>query len=182
MGFFDFLTGGKKGIRTRDLVWMSHTAKFNGLISLMGDNPGAVIITWFPDSLNDFRRFYKAKMGSDPQIKIASSVNPYMVTGKTVFFLEHYPVKTREENLMKDWNAAEVIVLNALDEPLFTQFGSDRIAGMLQKMGTKEDEIIEHSLISKSIVNAQGKIQSQIRNEYSADSAAEWFRKNRVVK
>ncbi len=38
-------------------------------------------------------------------------------------------------------------------------FGSDRIAGLMGKMGMEEGEPIEHSLISKAIENAQRRVE-----------------------
>ena len=34
-------------------------------------------------------------------------------------------------------------------------FGSDNIAGIMDKLGMEDDEPIEHSLVTKSIENAQ---------------------------
>ena len=38
-------------------------------------------------------------------------------------------------------------------------FGSDRIAGMMDKLGYKEGEVIQHSMITKSIERAQKKVE-----------------------
>ena len=38
-------------------------------------------------------------------------------------------------------------------------FGSDRIAKMMDRMGLKEGEVIQHSMISKSIERAQKKVE-----------------------
>ena len=38
-------------------------------------------------------------------------------------------------------------------------FSSDRIAGVMDKLGFKEGEMIEHSMISKSIERAQKKVE-----------------------
>jgi preprotein translocase subunit SecA len=38
-------------------------------------------------------------------------------------------------------------------------FGSERIAGLMDKMGFKEGEVIQHSMISKSIERAQKKVE-----------------------
>jgi preprotein translocase subunit SecA len=38
-------------------------------------------------------------------------------------------------------------------------FGSDRIAGLMDRMGLKEGEVIQHSMISKSIERAQKKVE-----------------------
>ncbi|MDA9907019.1 preprotein translocase subunit SecA [Flavobacteriaceae bacterium] len=47
----------------------------------------------------------------------------------------------------------------ALDDNLMRLFGSERIAKMMDKMGLKEGEVIQHSMISKSIERAQKKVE-----------------------
>ena len=40
-------------------------------------------------------------------------------------------------------------------------FGSDNIAGIMDKLGMEDDEPIEHSLVTKSIENAQKKVEAR---------------------
>ena len=47
----------------------------------------------------------------------------------------------------------------ALEDNLMRLFGSERIAKMMDKMGLKEGEVIQHSMISKSIERAQKKVE-----------------------
>ncbi|HEY0273316.1 MAG TPA: SEC-C metal-binding domain-containing protein, partial [Chitinophaga sp.] len=47
----------------------------------------------------------------------------------------------------------------SLEDDLMRMFGSDRIAGMMDRMGYKEGEVIQHSMISKSIERAQKKVE-----------------------
>ena len=47
----------------------------------------------------------------------------------------------------------------ALDDELMRLFGSERIAKVMDRMGLKEGEVIQHSMISKSITNAQKKVE-----------------------
>jgi preprotein translocase subunit SecA len=47
----------------------------------------------------------------------------------------------------------------ALDDNLMRLFGSDRIAGLMDRMGLKDGEVIQHSMISKSIERAQKKVE-----------------------
>ena len=48
----------------------------------------------------------------------------------------------------------------------------------MKMMGMKEDEVIEHSMVSKSIIKGQEKIAQQVTFEQSAASQEEWMRKN----
>ena len=47
----------------------------------------------------------------------------------------------------------------ALDDNLMRLFGSERIAKMMDRMGLKDGEVIQHGMISKSIERAQKKVE-----------------------
>jgi preprotein translocase subunit SecA len=47
----------------------------------------------------------------------------------------------------------------SLEDDLLRIFGSDRLSGIMDKLGMEEDEPIEHSMISKAIENAQRKVE-----------------------
>ncbi len=47
----------------------------------------------------------------------------------------------------------------SLEDDLMRMFGSDRIAKIMDRMGIKEGEVIQHSMITKSIERAQKKVE-----------------------
>src|SRR5579871_840160 len=47
----------------------------------------------------------------------------------------------------------------SLEDDLMRMFGSDRIASLMDKMGYKEGEVIQHSMVTKSIERAQRKVE-----------------------
>ncbi|MFA4923805.1 MAG: SEC-C metal-binding domain-containing protein, partial [Ignavibacteriaceae bacterium] len=47
----------------------------------------------------------------------------------------------------------------SLEDDLMRLFGSDRIASVMERMGIQEGEVIEHSLITKSVERAQKKVE-----------------------
>ncbi|MEQ1553704.1 MAG: preprotein translocase subunit SecA [Ferruginibacter sp.] len=47
----------------------------------------------------------------------------------------------------------------SLEDNLMRMFGSERIAGLMDRMGYKEGEVIQHSMITKSIERAQKKVE-----------------------
>ena len=49
----------------------------------------------------------------------------------------------------------------SLEDDLMRLFGSDNIAGIMDKLGMEDDEPIEHSLVTKSIENAQKKVEAR---------------------
>jgi preprotein translocase subunit SecA len=47
----------------------------------------------------------------------------------------------------------------SLEDDLMRMFGSERIAGLMDRMGYQEGEVIQHSMITKSIERAQKKVE-----------------------
>jgi preprotein translocase subunit SecA len=47
----------------------------------------------------------------------------------------------------------------SLEDDLMRMFGSERIAGLMDKLGYKEGDVIQHSMISNSIQRAQKKVE-----------------------
>jgi preprotein translocase subunit SecA len=47
----------------------------------------------------------------------------------------------------------------SLEDDLMRMFGSDRIASIMDRMGYKEGEVIQHSMVTKSIERAQKKVE-----------------------
>lgn len=47
----------------------------------------------------------------------------------------------------------------SLDDDLMRIFGSERVGGLMEKLGLPEDQAIEHSLISKSLESAQTRVE-----------------------
>ena len=46
-----------------------------------------------------------------------------------------------------------------LDDDLMRRFGGERVAGLMQRMGVEDDMPLEHGMVSKSIENAQGRVE-----------------------
>jgi len=63
-------------------------------------------------------------------------------------------------------------------DPLMEVFGAERIIETMSRMGTKEDEMLQHSMITKAISRAQQKLDDAVKNEQRADSQEEWFKRN----
>ncbi len=47
----------------------------------------------------------------------------------------------------------------SLEDNLMRNFGSERVAGIMDKLGHKEGDVIQHSMVSKSIERAQKKVE-----------------------
>ena len=49
----------------------------------------------------------------------------------------------------------------SLEDDLMRIFAGDRVVGMMRAMGLQEDEAIEHKMVSRSIENAQRKVEAR---------------------
>ena len=48
----------------------------------------------------------------------------------------------------------------ALDDELMRLFGTDRLSGLMEKLGMQEGEEIQHPLLTRAIENAQRKVEA----------------------
>lgn len=161
----------------KDLMWLSEKGKEKGLLELLQRFPDAIILAWFQNTIERFELLVK-KIDEGFTIQQVRQVPPASVNGKVVILLEHYPLFSKEAALFEHWNATSIIILSSLEDPLLQYFGGASIISVTAKMGLKEEESIEHSMITNALRNAQQKLEKEILIEHSAVSAAEWFRKN----
>jgi hypothetical protein len=178
MGLFDIFSKKEKLPEMKDMVWKNLNGKFSGLLKLIEQYPESVWISWFSDTQSIFNQFLKSGISKQIEIKMAKNVKPSMIENKTVVFLEHYPLRLEEEKLIQLWKPKEIFVLNSLDEPLFEAFGAQRIITLMENMGMKDDEQIQHDMVTKSIKRAQEKLQQKVVIENSANSSKDWFKMN----
>ena len=90
--------------------------------------------------------------------------------------MEHFPLPAKEEGLIQNCIQTEFIFFNALTEPIFQYFGSDRIIELMSKMGHKDDETIEHKMIDDSLLKAQQKISERVQFESNVSaSQTDWM-------
>ncbi len=161
-----------------DRAYVNSTAKMNACAELARKEPDTIFICWFDETAEKFKDFF-LKQGIDiSRVVIARFKNNQLIQTKTPVFTEHYPLHAKELELIKDWTAEKIIVYSAMDEPLFKHFGSDKLIPLMKMMGMKEDEVIEHSMVTKSIIKGQEKIAEKVSSEYLASSQGDWMKKN----
>lgn len=161
-----------------DRAYVSTTAKMNACAALAKNNANHIFICWFAGTATTLKSFFKQQGLDENLVMETHHLHSSKIQGKIPVFAEHYPLHEKEIALVKNWGPEKITVMSALDEPLFKHFGSDKILPLLKMMGMKEDEPIEHSMVSKSIINGQKKISQMIVAEHLADSQAEWMEKN----
>jgi hypothetical protein len=161
-----------------DRVFMQELGKWNYCLNILAENPKTIFIGWFDATIAALENFIVRTNSFPVAILNARSVHRSQVDGSSIVFIEHHPMKSKEELIFYQLNLKEVIILTALDEPLLTLFGGEKLLDIMQKLGMKEDEIIEHKMVSQSIANAQKKIEGKLVIEQSVRSQAEWIERN----
>ena len=161
-----------------DRAYVSTAAKMDACADLARKEPNHLFICWFADTTAKFKDFFVQQGLEESLIIEARQLHASRLQDKIPVFAEHYPLHEKEIDLIKNWQSEKIVVFSALDEPLFKHFGSDKIIPIMKMLGMKEDEVIEHDLVSKSIIKGQAKIAQQVTLEQSAASQEEWMRKN----
>ena len=161
-----------------DRAYVSTAAKMKACADLARKEPNHLFICWFAETATKFKDFFKQEGLDEGLVIDVRQLHGSKLQDKIPVFTEHYPLHEKEIDLIKNWESEKIVVFSALDEPLFKHFGSDKIIPVMKMLGMKEDEVIEHNMVSKSIIKGQEKIAGQVTLEQSAASQEEWMRKN----
>ena len=175
---FNLFKKKEPSVKVIDTVTITETAKLKALLSHWKRDRNITIIFWFEESLRQAEAFFSGQTTERITLLTSREAVVQQNSGKTIVFAEHYPLRSKEEDLYRRMNLATVQVYSSMDEPFFQRFGADKIVKVMERLGMKEDEIIEHSLISKAILAAQNKIEEKIIVEQSGHSQKNWLEKN----
>ena len=161
----------------KDLVFATDSEREKYLleISKMHDTN---IIAWFESDLNYLNRLFGSNWNHS-SVKVylhaslaASEINPDI----PMVLWGRHPLASVEDKLLAALPKVSVLVgMTSLDDALIQHFGGDKVKSLMGKMGHKEGEILEHSMISASIRNAQQDLDKKVENPISANSASDWF-------
>jgi hypothetical protein len=161
--------------KSRDLVWISSEAKWKALPGILMEKQPVFVYGWFPETIDQAKKVVAAA-GIKTHIQYSSDFSDLSASNATVILLEHHPLPQKEDYILSAGYPKEILVLSALDEPLFTYFGGERLISLMQKMGMHQSETVEHKMISSSILRAQQKISEKVLSDFSAKSQEEWFK------
>ena len=167
-----------KDYQFRHRAFMTTAGKMGACARLAKEDPSTLFLTWFSDTNKSFKTFFAENGVDENRVVDARHFHAAQLATHKAVFAEHHPLLTKEEELVKSWNIMNIPVYSAMDEPLFKHFGSEKMIPMMKMMGMKESEVIEHSLVSKSIIKGQEKIAEQVVVEQAAHSQQEWMEKN----
>jgi hypothetical protein len=174
MGLFNVFKGSKYSPRT-DLIWQNQQAKAQGCVNFLSKNKVDICVAWFEETQKMYQTILGRVMPRHPEIVLAKTLFPYSLDNKNVLFLEHYPLFSKEENLVGKAKPVKVWFVTSLDDALLSVF-SGNVVQLMQRLGMKEDECIEHKMIGKSIINAQKRIEKESWTDFSAKSGDEWMK------
>ncbi len=161
-----------------DKVFISSNAKMNACLQLAKDQPDWLFIAWFSQTAKTCRDYFIQNGLSELNLTEARLLHTAQLQNRTPVFLEHYPIHLKEIELVADWQQKNIVVFSSMDEPLFKHFGSDKMIPLIKLLGMKENEAIEHSYVTQSIIKGQQKIADKVIIEQSANSQAEWMERN----
>jgi hypothetical protein len=161
-------------VQVKNSVWLSETAKLNACRQMLLLNPDMLFVAWFNRTKETLSQF----VGSEDCVRIADQISAGDLGQRMVLFVEHFPVLEVEQSLFARLGLTEVNVLISIEDPLLELFGGARIKQLLIETGSKEDELLSHKLIDRSIARAQMKIASKVRIPVAADSLSEWMERN----
>jgi hypothetical protein len=162
----------------KDRAYMTTVAKMKACAAVAKENEAFIFIAWFNDTAKQFKNYFAANGLNENRVSLASLLDASQLNTNTPVFVEHYPLHHKEKNFVGSWKIKNIMVYSAMDEPLFKHFGSEKLIPLMKMMGMKENEIIEHSMVSKSIINGQKKIEEQVTIEQTASSQMEWMQLN----
>lgn len=162
-----------KDVKVVDQIWISDEAKFLACLDLSKSNPNVVFVAWFEETRSRLQTYLQDN-GLEQKIYLADYLSTERY-GKALVFVEHHPLASEEQRKATEFGKEEITVFSSLSEPIFQLFGGGKIVDLMRKMGIKEHEMIEHSMISSSIKKAQEKIASKTLINRSARSQADWL-------
>ncbi len=100
----------------------------------------------------------------------------------SILLFGRYPLADKEnhvvENLATHFPGSNLSFCVSLEDAFFGFFGSENLKTMMDSIGMKEDEFIEHRFVSKAIKNAQETLGKKVLVETKARSEKEWMQKN----
>ena len=193
---FGLFKSKKKEIITKDFIYKNEAVKYKSMLQHLKDQEKSVLIYYFEDTKNAIQEVlntapinYSTDVNSFVTkvwlINANTLLNKSDIGNRTVFFAEHHPSFSREneikQHLLEIEGIKEVIFYTSFEDKLLQLFGSERILQLMEKMGFKDDEVIEHSMVSSSIQRAQKKIDEQVQFPSNTRNSKDWFKIN-VVK
>lgn len=198
---FSFFKKSSAPVHT-DKVWKTRQACLKGMMAealqAITKNEKPVILCWFDDrkkSLVGFLEKYNVpfmavgdsfQLSEEKTIFLIDALAPFnsALKNKSIRFIAdgHYPLVDIEnkaiEKIQGIESPAPVLFCQSLDDELFHRFGGEKMVHLLDTLGLKEEESLEHAMITKSIFRAREKLSTSVTLEVRTQNEHDWFIKN----
>lgn len=157
-------------------IYISDAAKHEAVVLYAKENANSIFIAWFANTAFTFKKIFLVNNLDENLIVESQSFSAAKYANNKIIFLEHHPLRAKEEALVQNCMQFEFTFYNALTEPIFQYFGGDSIIKMMKRMGYKENEKVQHSVIDDSLLKAQRKIAEHVQLEsHTSASQADWM-------
>jgi hypothetical protein len=200
MGLFS----STKSVKSTNKVWMTRDTCIKGLaregLLAMKNSEVGLVITVFEESNAALISFLDLNKVPYQLVSSFSGKDVFQQTGSllivdassgsigknlssdkksAILFFGRCPNRATENKMMEDLSSqfpgCKISFCLSLEDPVFEALGVDRIKPLMESLGMKDDECIEHPMVDKAITNAMEKINKSLITERKAHSEKEWF-------
>ncbi|MBB3207016.1 hypothetical protein FHS27_002830 [Rhodopirellula rubra] len=200
LGLLRLLFGTKTPPRLQenpDLVWMTEAGKYAGIRAKVeeagqGDAAAILIVSHFDNTFAQIDRLLANYNGPVPAKAVkANDLSQRTTTGSPfeetstieVIFAERHPLLEEDEGAVKEFAdqlpcRCRVTHCVSFEDAIMRSFVDSFVENVMSKMGMKEDEAIESSLVSRRIRAVQEQNSKNVVSRHKANSAQEWIDKN----
>ncbi len=197
MGLLSLLFGEKPPSNLEvepDFVWLTREAKFNGvrrdLLNKSNSRSAAILlIAHFDDVHSELERIVGEYSGEVPALvvsaadlssRIAANFAADENTMIDLIVAERHPLVSEDDRVISGFAddlpcKCRVSYHLSLEDPLMRMFVGKSITELLRKLGMKEDEAIESSMVIRRINQAQKKLSSVAHGNRPAETAQQWM-------
>jgi preprotein translocase subunit SecA len=101
----------------------------------------------------------------DPEVKVMGEDNSGVPGGLQIIGTERHEARRIDRQLRgrsgRQGDPGSSMFFLSLEDDLMRLFGSERISGIMQKLGVEEGEVITHPMVTKAIDRAQKRVEAQ---------------------
>jgi len=172
----------KKTASTRYILYINRVMKYKQLlVQLSIPNAPSDLIYFFDQTRDEMAQLLQAK--GLTKIRLIRAQNLSSTSQQRAMIIEVHPLKSVSDKLVAQFQPeAEIQFWVGIDESILKMFGQEKMISLMERMGMKEDEAIEHSMVGKSIERAQEKLESDISHPKDIRSSLDdWEAANRTI-
>lgn len=202
MGLFDWLTGKKDKVEIAEhRIWLTQEAKFTGIRKEAAQAVAAdagpcalILVAHFKDCLEQLQA---TVVGLDQDRVLVTLADALAGRTPTDFVAdeapsiliivgERHPLPSHDGVVVEFAHSlpsrCRLVYHISLEDAVMKCFDGERVQGTLRRLGMKEDEVIESRMVGRRIQSALKKIARAATVDPPADSADEWFERNRLAR